>query len=152
MKVQTKWFGEIEVSEDKIITFDKGIIGFEDWKKYTLVYDAEKEENISIIWLQAIDEPTLALPVMKPEYIMKGYDPVVEDEILNTLGEDIQSANLAVFCTLTVPEDLTKMTINLKAPIIINADTMKGVQLIADNEDYAVRYPIYDILNERKGE
>ena len=49
MKVQTKWFGEIEVSEDKIITFDKGIIGFEDWKKYTLVYDAEKEENISII-------------------------------------------------------------------------------------------------------
>ena len=36
MKVQTKWFGEIEVSEDKIITFDKGIIGFEDWKKYTL--------------------------------------------------------------------------------------------------------------------
>ena len=152
MKVQTKWFGEIEVSEDKIITFDKGIIGFEDWKKYTLVYDAEKEENISIIWLQAIDEPTLALPVMKPEYIMKGYDPVVEDEILNTLGKDIQSANLAVFCTLTVPEDLTKMTINLKAPIIINADTMKGVQLIADNEDYAVRYPIYDILNERKGE
>ena len=61
MKVQTKWFGEIEVSDDKIITFDKGIIGFEDWKKYTLVYDAEKEENISIIWLQAIDEPTLAL-------------------------------------------------------------------------------------------
>ena len=46
MKVQTKWFGEIEVSDDKIITFDKGIIGFEDWKKYTLVYDAEKEENI----------------------------------------------------------------------------------------------------------
>ena len=32
MKVQTKWFGEIEVSDDKIITFDKGIIGFEDWK------------------------------------------------------------------------------------------------------------------------
>ena len=54
MKVQTKWFGEIEVSEDKIITFDKGIIGFEDWKKYTLVYDAEKEENISIIWLSLI--------------------------------------------------------------------------------------------------
>ena len=69
MKVQTKWFGEIEVSDDKIITFDKGIIGFEDWKKYTLVYDAEKEENISIIWLQAIDEPTLALPVMKPEFV-----------------------------------------------------------------------------------
>jgi len=59
---------------------------------------------------------------------------------------------LAVFCTVTVPEDLTKMTINLKAPIIVNADTLKGVQLIADNEDYAVKYPIYHILKERQGE
>ena len=44
------------------------------------------------------------------------------------------------------------MTINLKAPIIVNADTLKGVQLIADNEDYAVKYPIYHILKERQGE
>ena len=136
MKVQTKWFGEIEVSDDKIITFDKGIIGFEDWKKYTLVYDAEKEENISIIWLQAIDEPTLALPVMKPEFVYETYDPVVEDELLKSLGDDIQ--------------DDTKMTINLKAPIIVDFDTMKGIQLIADNSEYQVRYPIYDILKKEE--
>lgn len=145
MKVQTKWFGEIEVGEEKIITFDKGIIGFEDWKKYTLVYDAEKEEDVSIIWLQAIDEPTLALPIMRPELVYENYDPIVEDEIIKTLG-DIKDADLLVACALTVPEDLTKMTINLKAPIIINIDTMKGVQLIADNAEYLVRYPIYDIL------
>ena len=46
MKVQTKWFGEIEVSEDKIITFDKGIIGFEDWKKYTLVYEKTFKHDV----------------------------------------------------------------------------------------------------------
>ena len=148
MKVQTKWFGEIEVSDDKIITFEKGIIGFEDWKKYTLVYDAEREEDVSIVWLQAVDEPTLALPIMKPEIVYQNYDPIVEDEIIATLGEDIQNAELMVFCALTVPQDLTKMTINLKAPIIINVDTMKGVQLIADNSDYQVRYPIYDILKK----
>jgi len=145
MRVQTKWFGEIEVGEDKIITFDKGIIGFEDWKKYTLVYDAEKEDDVTIIWLQAVDEPTLALPIMRPETVYEGYDPVVEDEIVKTLG-NIQDAELLVACALTVPEDVTKMTINLKAPIIINIDSMKGVQLIADNADYQVKYPIYDIL------
>ena len=139
MKVQTKWFGEIEVSEDKIITFDKGIIGFEDWKKYTLVYDAEKEENISIIWL----------PVMKPEFVYETYDPVVEDELLKSLGDDIQDDNIRVYCALTVPQDITKMTINLKAPIIVDFDTMKGIQLIADNSEYQVRYPIYDILRRR---
>ena len=148
MRAQTKWFGEIEVSDEKIITFEKGIIGFEDWKKYTLVYDAEKEEDVSIVWLQAVDEPTLALPIMKPEIVYEAYDPIVEDEIINSLGENIKDAELMVFCALTVPQDLTKMTINLKAPIIINVDTMKGVQLIADNSDYQVRYPIYDILKK----
>ena len=148
MRVQTKWFGEIEVSDEKIITFEKGIIGFEDWKKYTLVYDAEKEEDVSIVWLQAVDEPTLALPIMRPEIVYEAYDPIVEDEIINSLGENIKDAELMVFCALTVPQDITKMTINLKAPIIINVDTMKGVQLIADNSDYQVRYPIYDILKK----
>lgn len=152
MQVNTKWFGTVDIDDNKIITFDFGIIGFEECKKFTLIYDVEKGDEAAIMWLQSIDETALALPVMKPEYIKEGYDPIVEDEILNTLGENIQDANLAVFCTLTVPEDLTRMTMNLKAPIIVNADTLKGVQLIADNEDYAVRYPIYDMLKERKGE
>lgn len=152
MQVCTKWFGTVDIDDNKIIDFDLGLIGFEDCKRFTLIYDVDKGEETAIMWLQSLDEPGLALPVMKPEYIMEGYDPIVEDEILNTLGEDIRTANLAVFCTLTVPEDLTKMTINLKAPIIVNVDTMKGVQLIADNEDYAVKYPIYDVLQERKGE
>ena len=41
------------------------------------------------------------------------------------------------------------MTCNLKAPIILNTDTMKGIQVIADNDDYMVRFPIYDILNNK---
>ena len=152
MQVSTKWFGTVDIDDNKIINFDLGIIGFEDCKRFTLIYDVEKGDDVAIMWLQSLDEPALALPIMKPEYIMDGYDPIVEDEILNTLGGDIRTANLVVFCTLTVPEDLTKMTINLKAPVIVNADTLKGVQLIADNEDYAIKYPIYDILKERQGE
>ena len=151
MKVETKWFGTIEVGEEQILTFEKGIIGFEDWKKYTLIYDAEKGvEESSIFWLQAIDEPTLALPIMDPTLVYEGYDPIVEDEIINTLGDNIADATLLVVCTVTVPEKLENMTVNLKAPVIINMDTNRGVQLIADNDDYQVRYPIYDILNAGK--
>ena len=151
MKVETKWFGTIEVGEEQILTFDKGIIGVEDWKKFTLIYDAEKGvEESSIYWLQAIDEPTLALPIMDPTIVYEGYDPVVEDEVVNSLGDNIADATLLVVCTVTVPEKLENMTVNLKAPIIINMDTNRGVQLIADNDDYQVRYPIYDILNAEK--
>ena len=55
-----------------------------------------------------------------------------------------------MYVSITVPSDLTKMTCNLKAPRIVNMDTMKGTQLIAGNEDYQVRFPIYDILDAKK--
>ena len=76
--------------------------------------------------------------------------PVVEDELLKSLGDDIQDDNIRVYCALTVPQDITKMTINLKAPIIVDFDTMKGIQIIADNSEYQVRYPIYDILKKEE--
>ena len=146
MKVQTKWFGEIETTESKIITLEKGIIGFEEDKKFTIVY----EEDSNIMWLQSLENVSLAIPVIRPEIVMPDYDPIVEDELVNTLGTDIRNAELLVLVTLTVPSDIKMMTCNLKAPLIINVDTMKGIQLIADNDDYMVRYPIYDLLKDRK--
>ena len=150
MKIQTKWFGEIDTTEDKIITFEKGIIGFEDFKKFTIVVDAEKESENTIMWLQSAEEPSLALPIIKPEIVKEDYDPIVEDELIKSLGEDIENAYLAVYVTITVPSDLTKMTCNLKAPIIVNMDTMKGTQLIAGNEDYQVRFLIYLMQKNRR--
>ena len=146
MKVQTKWFGEIETTESKIITLEKGIIGFEEDKKFTIVY----EEDSNIMWLQSLENVSLAIPVIRPEIVMPDYDPIVEDELVNTLGTDIRNAELLVLVTLTEPSDIKMMTCNLKAPLIINVDTMKGIQLIADNDDYMVRYPIYDLLKDRK--
>lgn len=153
MKVQTKWFGDMEISEDKIFIFEKGIIGFENFKNFTILYDAEKGDKASIYWLQSTEEPSLAIPVINPGLVKEDYDPVVEDELVNSLGQNIKDAQLEVLTTITVPEDLKKMTCNLKAPIILNTDTMRGIQVIADNDDYMVRFPIYDILNNknRKG-
>jgi flagellar assembly factor FliW len=150
MKVQTKWFGDMEISEDKIFTFEKGIIGFEDFKSFTIVFDAEKGDTTSIYWLQSTEEAALAIPMIDPRNVREDYDPIVEDELVNTLGQNIQDAQLEVFTTITVPEDLKKMTSNLKAPIILNTDTMRGIQVIADNDDYQVRFPIYEILDSKR--
>lgn len=151
MRIKTKWFGEVDTDDNKIITFEKGLIGFEDHKKFAIVYDSDKSADSSVMWLQSLDDEMLALPVIKPEVVYGEYDPIVEDELINSLGENIMDAELAVVVVLTVPADITNMTCNLKAPIIINVDTMKAVQVIADNEDYMVRFPIYDVLNNKKG-
>ena len=152
MRVNTKWFGTIEVEENKIITFEKGLIGLDEFKRYTIVYNTEENDSKTIMWLQSLDDEKLALPIMDPTIFMPEYDPVVEDELMKSIG-DVETAELLVFVTLTVPTDITQMTSNLKAPIIINADNLKACQIIADNEEYTVRYPIYDIIknNSEKG-
>ena len=98
VKVDTRWFGTIDIDDEKIITFDLGVIGFEDCKKFTLIYDVDKGDEASIMWLQSLDEPELALPMLKPELIKEDYDPIVEDEMLKALGS--RSFNtMSPFCS-----------------------------------------------------
>lgn len=149
MVINTRYFGQIDVDDQKIITFEDGLIGFESLKKFTLIYNNETESSGTITWLQSIEEPMVALPVLSPFYVMTDYNPIVEDEVLHGLGE-LTEENTAIFLTLTVPSDITKMTTNLKAPIIINADTKKGCQVIAENPEYVVKYNIYDVIQEMK--
>lgn len=148
MLVKTKFFGEVDLPEEKILTFDRGIIGLPDYKRYTILYDCEKEET-NISWLQSVEEPTLALPVIKPWLVKEDYNPIVEDELLNSLGE-LTEENLVVLLTMTVPSDVKEMTVNLKAPIVINADSRKGTQVIVENQDYEVKYKVYEILGQKQ--
>ncbi len=149
MLVNTRYFGEIDLNEDKIIEFESGIMGFEEFKKYTILYDIEENEAPSISWLQSIDEPGLALPVISPVYINREYNPTVEDELLKPLGE-INDDNLAILLIMNVPSDIKNMTVNLKAPIVINSDSKKGRQIIVENQDYEIRYNIYDAIQKMK--
>ena len=144
MKIETRLFGNIEIDVNKIINFSDGIIGFEDLKQFMIMHDAESEKS-KILWLQSLDDGNIALPVIDPLMIKSDYNPVVEDELFKNIGE-LVDGEIFVLTTLTVPADITKITTNLKAPIVINPVTLKGCQIIVDNDDYVVRYPIYDIL------
>ncbi len=149
MRVKTKYFGEVELDENKVITFDKGLLGFESLKQYTILYDVEEGSSSNISWFQSLDEPALALPVVNPLLVKSDYNPVVEDEVLKSLGE-FKDEDLVILLTLTVPTDITKMTSNLKAPLIINSETRKGCQIVVENQDYEVKYNVYDILQQKK--
>ena len=151
MFVKTRYFGEIDLTEDKILTFDNGILGFEDYKKYTLLFNNEDGKGTTISWLQSLDEEGLAIPVINPLLVKEDYDPIVEDEWLASLGE-LTEENILVLLTMTIPSDLTKMTANLKAPFIINSDTRKGCQIIIENKDYEIKYNVYEALKKKKGE
>ena len=148
MQILTKVFGEIMIDDDKIIQFPNGIIGFPDLTEFTLVHDEEKGAE-SIHWLQSIQEPAFAMPVMDPLIVCPDYNPEVDDELLDILGK-IVPEELLVLVTVTVPKDLTQMSVNLKGPIVVNAAEKKALQIIVEGDDYQVKFPIYDILNQKK--
>lgn len=154
MKANTRLFGEIEVSEDKIITVEQGIIGFPEMKRFTLIFDVEKEGKDTIMWLQSLDDGCFAMPVMNPKIAVSDYTPNVDDELLKPLGK-LKDEDVYILTTVTIPQGkVEEITINLKAPVIINLANNKGCQLIVE-DDYPVKHKIYDILknrNEKAGE
>lgn len=152
MLVKTRCFGEIDLGEDKILTFENGIMGFEDYKKFTILYDNEEKDTPVISWLQSLDEESLAIPVINPLLVKPDYNPVIEDELLASLGE-LTEENLVILLSVTATAEIEKITANLKAPFIINADTKKGCQLIVENSDYEIKYNIYAAIQKmKKGE
>lgn len=149
MKINTKIFGEIEVEDEKIITFESGIIGFPDLKHFALIHDEERGTGAGIRFLQSVEEPGFAMPVMDPLAVKPDYDPEVNDELLKEAG-NITPENILVLVTVTVPSDLTRMSVNLQGPIVINVEEHRACQVILEGGSYPVKFPIYDILSSGK--
>ena len=152
MLVKTRFFGEVDIEDEKILTFDNGIMGFEDMKRWTLIYDIEKGSEGPISWFQSLDMAELALPVINPYTVTAVYEPVVEDELLKPLVE-FKDEELVTLLTITIPsEDPSKTTANFRAPILINPVNRKGIQVIVNNEDYPIKFSIYESVQKMKAE
>lgn len=149
MKINSRIFGEIDIQDDKIITFVGGMIGFPELTQFTLIYDEDRGQEAGIRWLQSMQEPGFAMPVVDPLLIREDYNPQVNDELLEPVG-GIEPDNMLVLVTVTIPADLKKMSVNLRGPIVINTENRKACQIIAEGEEYPVKFPIFDLLKARK--
>lgn len=149
MRADTKFFGTVDIEDDKIITFPNGIIGFENLKKFALIFDSERDEKSKISWLQSMEEPLMVLPVINPIDIMDDYAPTIEDELMKNIG-DPADADVLIFVSMTIPSDMTQVTANLRAPFIINTVDRKAMQVIVENSEYGVKYNVYDAIQKLK--
>lgn len=149
MRADTRLFGEIDIADDKIIMLENGMIGLPEYKNFALIFDEEKEKTpTAVMWLQSMDDPQTAFPVMRPDVVKPDYNPTVGDELQDLLGE-MTEENTYVLVTLTACADVKETSVNLKAPIVINTETRKGCQMIVE-DDYPVKFKIYDAVQARK--
>ena len=142
MNVDTKAFGLIEAEEKQKVKIPQGLFGFEDYTDFILI-DAEHEP---FFWLQSINEKDIAFILISPFFFRKDYEVNITNEELVEIG--ITSPEKAlIFVIVTIPQDGNPMTANLQGPLIINKETMTGMQAVLSDSKWKTRHDIIAEIN-----
>lgn len=136
MKIKTRGFGEVEISEKDIITFVKPVLGFEEYKQFVMLMDDEVGNGFA--WLQSVEEPELCFVLANPQLLGKEYDPTVDEDSLKALDGKITEKWLMA----VIKDDIKDTTVNLKSPVIINTEKFIGAQIVSE-DNLPVRYGLF---------
>lgn len=142
MIIETDKFGAFDTKNSKIINFPQGIPGFEDLNRFIILEIADTKP---IYWLQSTEDSSISLPVIISFEIIDDYNIDIRENELEHL--QVESENdLLIMNVVVIPSDVKKMTVNLAAPIIINARCGIGKQIIIDASELPVRMPVYEAV------
>jgi len=149
LKITTTRFASLDVEEDRMILMQRGILGFEGYKRFVLLMPSAGEP---LLWLQAVDEPGLAFVVANPAVIKGDYNPAITAHDIESL--DIQRGeDIVLLSIVTVQPQPLRVTANLLAPILINAANRKANQIVLEYPAYPVQYLVLedDAMRGRDG-
>lgn len=148
MIVNTFRFGPLEVPEDKVITMERPILGFEGLAQFCLI---EVDDLLPFVWFQSTDDPNVAFLVVNPIVFFPHYRIEINPkEIAELTVKRVESVETYVI--VTVPEDPREISANLQGPILINTENSLAKQLVLVNSEYRVQHPLFDALEVLQGE
>jgi flagellar assembly factor FliW len=138
MIVKTDRFGSLDIPDDESIAFPNGLVGFPNDDQFVLVVPRDEAR---IAWLQSTRTPSLALPVVSLHET--AMDVPFDDYVKVThdlgLADDVDDC--AVMLVVTTGPNRSA-TVNLLAPILVNAATRVGVQALLDLDPQMLTMPL----------
>lgn len=146
LKFESVRFGEIEVPEEDAIEFPLGLIGL-GGLRYALL---DRNPGTGFLWLHAVDDPALALPVVDPAQFFSDFALLLAPDDQETIGiEDPAVARILV--TVRAAPNPLDITANLRAPLVIHEG--RGYQVLNGNEQAPLQAPLFTIeLSEPAGQ
>ena len=124
MKIHTSRFAAIEIEPDDILFFRNGLLGFEDCRHWVLLADAD---NAAVAWLQSMQHADIAVPVVSPRRFVADYQVHLEPADVDSL--QLTAVDQAYVLSV-VSRDESMLTMNLRAPLVINLDRRIGCQVV----------------------
>lgn len=149
MKIQTTRFGELNIPEDRVIEIPDGVLGLPDSTSYILL--EHDSEGTPFNWLQAVDNPDLAFIVMDPHLVVDGYTVQFDDDAVERFGTEKADDSFGMLAIVNVPrEDPVKMTVNLRAPIVVQLQKRLGQQVVLPDDYYPIRHLLFPEAGDKE--
>jgi len=139
--VQSQALGTVAVDPESVIEVCEPLAGFPDCSSYALVEHVRSNgaKSGSVYWLQALERPFQAFVVTDPWGVVPDYAPEISDADAAELGlSSFEDAR--VFAILTVPSNPSEITVNLRAPIVLNVARRQAKQVVLLNDEYHTRH------------
>lgn len=127
IELQTR-FGSLQAEPHSILHFPKPLLGFEGLSQFTLLRIPEYQP---FVWLQSLEEPGLAFPLLDPDPYFPGYS----DQVCSEIQQDA-----TVLCLVTRQQGVTGM--NLLAPLVIADQHNEGSQIVLEKSNFDTFHPL----------
>lgn len=145
MEINAKYFGHVSYEENEKIHIINGLIGFESYTEYLPI--PFHEDNDSLISLQSLEDEALSFILMNPFGIRSDYAPSPSENDLTEL--DVEYAeDLSYYVVCVIRDSVAESTVNLKAPLVVNARNRQAKQIILDQTEYSFRHVLGDMVKE----
>lgn len=127
-----------EQAPTPVLTFARGVPGFPDAHRFTLVpVGAGPEDGI---WRMVCLDAELEFVVAAPPTFFPDYAPDVPQEVVEQL--DLDEADTVALVVVTLADPLRASTANLFAPIVVNTRSYDAAQVLLTGSAYSLRSPI----------
>lgn len=138
MKINTAYFGQVEIEDSEIINFPEGLPAFEHLKQFVIL---DAEEEIAFRWLQSLEDENIAFVIINPFLFKFDYEFKLSDHAIEKLKIESET-DVAVYSIVVIPEKMEDMTANLLAPVVINVREKLGKQIVLENTAYHTKHKI----------
>lgn len=138
MQLATKYFGDIDVTEDHIVHFQYGIPGFPDETSFVFL---PLTDDSPFTVMQSTVTPTLAFITASPFLFFKDYQIDISDQTVEQLQFESEQ-DASVYVILTIKEPFEKSSANLVAPVLVNHAKQFGKQVVLEKTSYGVSHSI----------
>jgi flagellar assembly factor FliW len=139
MKLETTRFGDVEIEQDRVITFPSGLLGFSSYTTFVLL---QPDEQGVFFWLQSVETPDLAFVVTDPAMWVADYRANIRKEQMAEMAlEDIEAAQ--VFVIVNKRDDV--LSANLQGPLVVNVEKRLAMQLVLADKRWTTRHELLHV-------